>query len=102
MRCDGVHDREECFHESGNNEWIRLAAHSNLVALLDAEHVIEQHDDLLVLHFVIVRLGLIDALVDLINHQLIPQIVVRCTILAIVDWLLGKIVIDPLLEVEEL
>ena len=102
VRCDGIHDSEERLHKSRDNVWVSLAAHSNLIALLDAQHVIEQHNDLLVLHVVVVGLGLIDALVDLIDHQFVPKTMARCIVLTVVDRLLLKIVVDPLLEIKQL
>ena len=68
VRRDRVHNGQECFDKASDDVRISLAARSNYVALFDADHVIEQHNNLLELHFIIVRLSLLEGLIDLIDH----------------------------------
>lgn len=68
VRRDRVHNGQECLDKASDDVRISVAARSNYVALFDADHVIEQHNNLLVLHFIVVRLSLLEGLIDLIDH----------------------------------
>ena len=95
VRSDRVHDREDGLNVASNDEGVLLAFTSNRVVLLDAKHMVEDNDDVAVLHPIVVFLGIGEGLVDLVHHQVIPESVLGNVILGEVQRLLRDVVLDP-------
>jgi len=97
---DWVHDGQESFNKACDDVWIRLTALCNDIALLDAEHVIKEDNNLLVLHLSEVLLCLVESYIDLVDHEFVPQMVLGRIILAEVKGRFRNVSLDPLLEDE--
>lgn len=103
MRSDGVHQSQKSLNISEDDEWIGTNVTAcHLIRLLQWDQLIEgTFNHIFIPHHVITVSTLDDSLVQLIEDDFVPGIVVRGVVACPVKAFLGQMSFHPLLESEE-